>query len=80
MKKKIIKIFIIVIISIILLVIIDSIQAKVLNNKPFIVINKYDRNSYIRYEGFLVDHYHYKKPFNKSNKTYYKWEVRIYIP
>ncbi len=76
MRKKKNKLFIILIIFILLFITIDTLQSKAFNNKPILVIHKYIRHSYIKYEGIFVETYCSRIDVNKEDKTYFKWELR----
>ena len=75
--KKNIKIILIVLSVLVGIILLDTLQAKVFNNKPIIkIVEYYDGgNFYQKHKGILVDTYVYT---DGSQKTYYKWTNRLY--
>lgn len=76
MNKK-IKIVLITLLVLFNIIVFDTIQAKVFNNKPFLkIVEYYDGgNLNQKHKGILVDTYIY----NDGNmKTFFKWETRLY--
>lgn len=75
--KKNIKIILIVLSVLVGIILLDTLQAKVFNNKHIIkIVEYYDGgNFYQKHKGILVDTYVYT---DGSQKTYYKWTNRLY--
>ena len=67
------KTILIILISIIGIILIDTIQAKIFNNKPIlkIVENYNGGNLYQKNIGIIVDNYIYT---DGNSKTFFKWE------
>lgn len=76
--KKIVKIILITVFILVSVIAVDTLQAKVFDNKPIIkIIEDYnDGNLYQIHKGILVDTYIY---VDGSQKTYFKWTKRAYI-
>ena len=74
--KKIIKIILIIIVVLFILVLVDTIQAKVFNNRPIIKITKnYNKENIIKKDmGILVDTYIFE---NKQKLTVFKWQKNV---
>lgn len=75
--KKNIKIALIIIGILVGIILLDTLQAKVFDNKPIIKIVEYYNggNLYQKHKGILVDTYVYT---DGSQKTFYKWTTRTY--
>lgn len=75
--KKNIKIALIIIGILVGIILLDTLQAKVFDNKPIIKIAEYYNggNLYQKHKGILVDTYVYT---DGSQKTFYKWTTRTY--
>ena len=75
--KKTVKIIVIILGVLILLLLIDTTQAKVFDNKPIIkVVEDYNGgNLYQKHKGVLVDTYVYT---DGEQKTVFKWEKYSY--
>ena len=75
--KKNIKIALIIIGILVSIILLDTLQAKVFDNKPIIkIVEYYDGgNLYQKHKGILVDTYVYT---DGSQKAFYKWTTRTY--
>jgi len=75
--KKTLKIILIILVILVSVIVFDTIQAKVFNNKPIIkfIENYNGGNLYQKHKGILVDTYVYT---DGSQKTYFKWTKRTY--
>ena len=76
MNKR-IKIMLITLLVLFNIIVFDTTQAKVFNNKPFLkIVESYDGGTlHQKHKGILVDTYIY----NDGNmKTFFKWETRLY--
>ena len=71
--KKILKIFFIILIVLIVIILVDTIQAKVFNNRPILKTTKYynDRHVYQMDTGILVYTYILN---DNTQETVFKWE------
>lgn len=75
--KKIVKIILITMCILVSVIALDTIQAKVFDNKSIIkIVEDYNGgNLYQIHKGILVDTYIFT---DGSHKTYFKWAPRLY--
>lgn len=75
--KKSVKIILIVLSILIVIILLDTIQAKIFNNKPILkVVEDYNGGDlYQKHKGILVDTYIHT---DNSKKTVFKWEKYSY--